>query len=140
MAMKKLKEKLIMLGIMVIVVLTFVFGEILVNNFTNKMNSPEIIGIEGIAYIQKGDYTCKLLDAQGRQIAYNDYIWVDHEFKSNKVENDYIFRDLNTGMIYILIDNEFNNIPSVNIMYNNEWIEEQDEINLDKNTVTVIED
>ena len=40
MAMKKLKEKLIMLGIMVIVVLAFVFGEMLVNNFTNKMNSP----------------------------------------------------------------------------------------------------
>ena len=130
MAMKKIKEKLIMLGIMIIVVLAFVFGEMLVNNFTNKMNSPEIIGIDGIAYIQKGDYTCKLLDEQGRQIAYNDYIWVDHEFKSNKIENDYIFRDLDTGMIYILIDNEFNNIPSVNIMYNNEWLQEQEGITI----------
>lgn len=140
MAVKKIKDKLIMLLIILIVTVALISGEILVNSFNNKVNSPEIIGIDGVAYIQKGDYTCKLLDAQGRQIAYNDYIWADHEFKASKVETDYIFRDLNTGMVYILVDNEFNNIPSVNIMYNNEWLIEQEETDLDKNTVTIIED
>lgn len=137
MAVKKIKDKLIMLLIILIVTAALISGEILVNRFNNKVNSPEIIGIDGVAYIQKGDYTCKLLDAQGRQIAYNDYIWADHEFKTSKFETDYIFRDLNTGMVYILVDNEFNNIPSVNIMYNNSWLEENEELNLDKDTVTI---
>ena len=137
-AMNKLKSKLIELSVIVFIIALVILAEIFTEKFDNKVNSPEIIGIDGIAYIQKGDYTCKLLDEQGRQIAYNDYIWADHEFESEKAGEHYIFKDINTNMVYILIDSEFNNIPSVNIIYNNEWVEEQEEHNFDKNEVTII--
>lgn len=141
---KKLKSKLITWAVVWIILVLFITLNILVNNQEIQRSKPNIIDIDGIAHLEKNGYVCKLLDSNGKQIVYNDQLEFEHKFETSHISNDdkdkdrYIFEDTTTGMIYILVTSDNNNVPMLNVMYNSSWVVEEDTNTVKYDTITFI--
>lgn len=141
---KRLKSKLITWAIIWIILVLFITLNILVNNQEMQRSKPNIINIDGIAHLEKNGYVCKLLDSNGKQIVYNDQLEFEHKFETSHISNNdkdkdrYIFEDTTTGMIYILVSSDNNNIPMLNVMYSSSWVSEDNNNANEYNTITFI--
>lgn len=141
---KKLKSKLITWAVIFAVIALVIILDIIANNQEAERSKPNIIDIDGIAHLEKNGYVCKLLDSNGKQIVYSDQLEFEHKFETSHISNDnkdkdrYIFEDITTGMIYILVSSDNNNIPMLNVMYDSSWVVEEDTNTVKYDTITFI--
>lgn len=92
-------------------------------------NTPDIVNNNGIAYVQYGDMTAKLLDNTGKQIIFNDFIKQEHKLYGATYSLGYVtylvIFDESTNMHYIGVNNNKDNVEltEINVLYNKELLE-----------------
>lgn len=112
----------VIIAILIIAVFVIFYG------VANK-NTPDIVSNNGIAYVQYEDMTAKLLDSNGKQIIFNDFIKQEHKLYGATYSLGYVTYlvvfDESTNMHYIGVINSKDNVEltEINVLYNKELLE-----------------
>lgn len=111
-----------------IIIAIIIIAFVIFYGVANK-NTPDIVNNNGIAYVQYGDMTAKLLDNTGKQIIFNDFIKQEHKLYGATYSLGYVtylvIFDESTNMHYIGVNNNKDNVEltEINVLYNKELVE-----------------